>query len=160
MRRKIIPYNHKLKELARNLRKNSTLSEVILWGHLKGKQMLGYDFHRQRPVDRGRNRKPRLVGGVKGRTIIKLFLAGKPRPVGGELPNYIVDFYCSELLLAIEIDGESHDAKGEDDLKRQKRLESLGVRFLRFYDRDVKENVEGVVSAIEDWIKGHREVPS
>jgi very-short-patch-repair endonuclease len=87
--------------------------------------MLGYDFHRQRPIH-----------------------------------NYIVDFYCSELLLAIEIDGESHDAKGEDDLKRQKRLESLGVRFLRFYDRDVRENVEGVVGAIEDWIKEHRKVPS
>ncbi len=125
MRRKIIRYNPKLKELARNLRKNSTLSEVILWGHLKGKQMLGCDFHRQRPID-----------------------------------NYIVDFYCSELLLATEINGVSHDAKGEDDLKRQKRLESLGVRFLRFYDRDVKENVEGVVGAIEDWIKEHRKVPS
>jgi hypothetical protein len=35
--------------------------------------------------DRGRNRKPRLVGGVKGRTIIKLYLTGEPRPVGGEL---------------------------------------------------------------------------
>jgi hypothetical protein len=35
--------------------------------------------------DRGRNRKPRLVGGVKERTIIKLFLTGEPRPVGEEL---------------------------------------------------------------------------
>jgi len=36
-------------------------------------------------IDRERTRKPRLVGGVKGRNIIKLFLTGKPRPVGGEL---------------------------------------------------------------------------
>jgi hypothetical protein len=35
--------------------------------------------------DRGRTRKPRLVGGVKGRNIMKLFPAGKTRPVGGEL---------------------------------------------------------------------------
>ncbi|WP_340104861.1 endonuclease domain-containing protein [Rhodohalobacter sp. 8-1] len=50
MRRPIIPYNPKLKQKARRLRNNSTLSEVILWRHLKGKQMTGFDFHRQRPV--------------------------------------------------------------------------------------------------------------
>ena len=50
-RRKIIPYNPKLKQLARNLRNNSTKSEIILWMRLKGKQMKGYDFHRQKPLD-------------------------------------------------------------------------------------------------------------
>jgi hypothetical protein len=39
----------------------------------------------KKKLDRERTRKPRLVGGVKGRYIIKLFLTGKPRPVGGEL---------------------------------------------------------------------------
>lgn len=39
-------HNPKLKELARDLRNNSTLSEVLLWGALKGIQMRGYDFHR------------------------------------------------------------------------------------------------------------------
>jgi len=48
---KIIPYNPKLKQLARNLRNNSTKSEIILWMRLKGKQMKGYDFHRQKPLD-------------------------------------------------------------------------------------------------------------
>ena len=51
MKRPIIPYNPKLKELARELRNNSTMSEIILWKYLKGKQMCGFDFHRQRPVD-------------------------------------------------------------------------------------------------------------
>ena len=46
-----IYYNPKLKNLARTLRNNSTLSEVLLWNHLKGKQMKGYDFHRQKPLD-------------------------------------------------------------------------------------------------------------
>ncbi|MBR08649.1 MAG: DNA methylase [Rickettsiales bacterium] len=50
MRRKIIPYNPKLKELARQLRNNSTKSEIRLWQYLKGKQMMGYDFHRQKPL--------------------------------------------------------------------------------------------------------------
>ena len=97
MKRKIIPYNPKLKEYARKLRNNSTLSEVLLWNHLKGKQMKGFDFHRQKPID-----------------------------------NYIVDFYCSELLLAIEVDGGSHDRADAvvKDRVRQRRLESLGVKFL------------------------------
>ena len=51
MRRKIIPYNPKLKSLARALRKNMTLSEVLLWKEIKGKQLLGYDFDRQKPID-------------------------------------------------------------------------------------------------------------
>ncbi len=50
MRRKIIPYNPKLKELARKLRNNSTKSEIALWQELKGKRMHGYDFHRQKPL--------------------------------------------------------------------------------------------------------------
>jgi very-short-patch-repair endonuclease len=118
--RRIIPYNPKLKQLARNLRNHSTLSEVLLWKYLRGKQLMGYDFHRQRPID-----------------------------------NYIVDFYCSELFLAIEIDGNSHDVKLEEDENRQKRLESLGVRVLRFQDREVKQNMQGVLMAIEEWIKEH-----
>ena len=51
MKRKIIPYNPKLKLLARELRNNSTKAEIILWLKLKGKQMHGYDFHRQKPID-------------------------------------------------------------------------------------------------------------
>ena len=45
-----IYYNPKLKQFARNLRNHSTLSEVLLWNHLKKKQMKGYSFHRQKPI--------------------------------------------------------------------------------------------------------------
>jgi len=48
--RKIIPYKSKLKELARKLRNNSTKSEIKLWQCLKGKQLNGYSFHRQKPL--------------------------------------------------------------------------------------------------------------
>ena len=121
--RKIIPYNPKLKELAKKLRKNMTLSEILLWDQLKQKKMLGFDFDRQKPVD-----------------------------------EYIVDFYCKDLMLAIEIDGGSHDFEEvyENDVIRQKRLESLGVRFLRFHDLDVKKNLNGVLRVIEHWIKEHQ----
>jgi very-short-patch-repair endonuclease len=50
MRRKIILYNPKLKELARKLRNDSTKSEIRLWQQLKGKQLFGYDFHRQKSL--------------------------------------------------------------------------------------------------------------
>jgi len=51
MKRNIIPYNPKLKEFARHLRNNSTKSEIILWQKLKRKQMFGYDFHIQKPIE-------------------------------------------------------------------------------------------------------------
>ena len=44
-------YHPKLKALSRNLRKKSTLSEVLLWNILKGKKIKGYQFMRQKPID-------------------------------------------------------------------------------------------------------------
>jgi very-short-patch-repair endonuclease len=69
------------------------------------------------------------------------------------IDNFIVDFFCSELMLAIEIDGETHNYKISRDRERQKRLEGLGVWFLRFTDDEVKQNIEGVVEEIERSIK-------
>ena len=69
------------------------------------------------------------------------------------LDNYIVDFFCNELMLAIEIDGLSHIGKEKYDKKRQQRLESLGIRFLRFEDEEVFYNIGKVLSDIEKWIK-------
>ena len=70
------------------------------------------------------------------------------------LDNYIVDFYCKDLQLAIEIDGVSHtfEVNAENDIIRQKRLEELGMRFLRFDDIDVKQELEFVLNRIHDWI--------
>jgi very-short-patch-repair endonuclease len=50
-RRRIIPYNPKLKEYARKLRKDSTFTEILMWNNLKRKQVREYDFDRQRPID-------------------------------------------------------------------------------------------------------------
>lgn len=120
MRRTIIPYNPKLKERARELRNRSTTTEIRLWRFLKRKQMCGYDFHRQKPINK-----------------------------------YIVDFYCSELMLAIEIDGESHIGKEKYDKIRQSELEKLGINFIRFSDVDVFYNMEKVLDEIELWIKSN-----
>ncbi len=45
-----IYYEKQLKEKSRELRKNSTLSEILLWNELKGRKMLGYQFMRQKPI--------------------------------------------------------------------------------------------------------------
>ncbi len=119
MKNEIIPYNSKLKELARELRKNSTLSEVLFWQKGKGKSFK-YEFHRQVPLD-----------------------------------NFIVDFYCHELMLAIEIDGSSHDEKQDYDQNRQFILENLGVKFLRFEDIDVKKKMPWVLEELQIWIENY-----
>ena len=59
-------------------------------------------------------------------------------------------------MLAIEIDGVSHNEGLSADKNRQARLESLGVRFLRFLDEDVKHNMEGVLSVIERWVLANK----
>ncbi|PIQ68307.1 MAG: DNA methylase [Candidatus Taylorbacteria bacterium CG11_big_fil_rev_8_21_14_0_20_46_11] len=69
------------------------------------------------------------------------------------IDKYVVDFYCHRLNLAIEIDGVSHDSKVEEDVIRQKMLESKGVRFLRFNDKDVRYNLDGVLREITEFVK-------
>ena len=74
------------------------------------------------------------------------------------IDNYIVDFYCKDLMLAIEIDGVVHDNEEakEKDIIRQEKLESLGIRFLRFKDEDVKKDLSGVVRDITNWVELHK----
>ena len=47
----MLHYDPKLKQFSRELRKKSTLAEVLLWNHLKGSKMLGFGFLRQKPID-------------------------------------------------------------------------------------------------------------
>ena len=62
-------------------------------------------------------------------------------------------------MLALEIDGSSHEMEGayEKDQQRQQRLESLGVSFLRFDDLTVKQDIRRVLGVIEYWIEGYEQ---
>src|SRR5579863_1828744 len=116
---RIIPYNSKLKPLAKKLRKDMTFGEVLLWNELKRDRFLGFDFDRQRCID-----------------------------------NYIVDFYCKELMLVIEVDGMSHnyeEAFIKDEI-RQGKLESFGITVIRFTEAEVKSDMTNVIRAIEGTI--------
>jgi len=68
------------------------------------------------------------------------------------IEKYIVDFYCSKLKLAIEVDGSSHNEKVEEDLKRQNELEKLGIIFLRLDDNLIKTQIHHIIRVIEDFI--------
>ncbi len=68
---------------------------------------------------------------------------------------YCIDFYCPEIGLAIEVDGDSHstDEAKRYDQERQGWIESFGIRFLRFTNTDVHENLDGVLHAIATAIE-------
>ncbi|BBD61063.1 hypothetical protein NIES2109_38650 [Nostoc sp. HK-01] len=76
------------------------------------------------------------------------------------IERFVVDFYSSELRLAIEIDGDSHYQAGvpEYDRDRQVFLESKGTRILRFTNQEVYQDIDGVVDKIREVICMLREV--
>jgi very-short-patch-repair endonuclease len=63
---------------------------------------------------------------------------------------YVLDFYCPAESLAVELDGSAHDtaAANERDERRDAFLASLGIEVLRFENRSVLENLEGVLAEI------------
>jgi very-short-patch-repair endonuclease len=95
-----------------------------------------------------------LWNKLKGSKIAKTkFTRQKP------IDNYIVDFFSKELLLAIEIDGASHDNKLEEDRYRQERLEIMGIYFIRFTEMEVRKKMKNVLLAIERKINSLRVSP-
>jgi very-short-patch-repair endonuclease len=64
--------------------------------------------------------------------------------------QFVLDFYCPRLKLAIEVDGDSHFmiGKEEQDKNRQKYIEKYGIKFLRFTNEDIKNNINGVCDQI------------
>lgn len=67
-------------------------------------------------------------------------------PIGG----FIVDFFCAELNLAIELDGGQHNLEEtkQKDAFRTRLLNKQGVSILRFWNNEVYENLEGVLSVL------------
>ena len=78
------------------------------------------------------------------------------------IDNFIVDFYCKDLQLAIEVDGSIHfmEAQQEKDVFRQNKLESFGVHIIRFSDLDVKHNLSWVLEKIKKVIRDLNTTPN
>jgi very-short-patch-repair endonuclease len=84
----------------------------------------------------------RQLAGVKFR---RQFSIGK----------YILDFYCPEYRLGIEADGGQHyedKGKKQDEIRTRELLE-LGVEILRFSDREILNNIEGVCEKIHEILR-------
>jgi very-short-patch-repair endonuclease len=67
---------------------------------------------------------------------------------------YIVDFYCSEQSLVIEVNGDSH-ADPDQTLKDQLRdnyLQSLGLRVIRYFNDDIVKNLDGILEDLSEKV--------
>jgi very-short-patch-repair endonuclease len=115
------------KHLRKKLRNNMPTPEIVLWQHLRNRQINGYKFRRQAGIG-----------------------------------NYIVDFYCPKLKLVIEIDGDSHfesNSAIQKDKERQQKIQNNGIKFLRFTNTDITENIEGVIAKISDVTRPASDLP-
>ncbi|HYI41588.1 MAG TPA: DUF559 domain-containing protein [Allosphingosinicella sp.] len=98
---------------ARQLRRDRTPQERLLWGQLRGRRFEGFKF-----------RKPMWLDG------------------------YIADFACPEARLVVEADGSQHVDEEAYDAARERAFARLGWRTLRFWNNEINENLEGVLTVI------------
>ena len=103
-----------IQQRARELRKEMTPAEKLLWSRLRNKQLKGLKFRRQHP-----------------------------------LGPFIADFYCAARRLVVEIDGDIHDLQPERDAARTEQFKRYGYRLIRFRNKQVLNDIEGVLVAIE-----------
>ncbi|MFZ1640105.1 MAG: DUF559 domain-containing protein, partial [Candidatus Contendobacter sp.] len=109
-------------DFARQLRRQATDAENLLWRLLRGRQIANAKFRRQH-----------------------------------SFPPYILDFYCHELKLAVELDGGQHNEEvgRRRDARRDEYLAGHGIRVLRFWNNDVLRETEAVLEAIYAAVVEH-----
>ncbi|MBU1664418.1 MAG: DUF559 domain-containing protein [Gammaproteobacteria bacterium] len=102
-----------IRTFSRQLRSHQTDAESLLWHVLRGRNLLGFKFRRQHPMDR-----------------------------------YILDFYCAEAGLAIELDGGQHGEQAAYDAQRSAFLKAKGINVLRFWNSELLAQTEAVLEEI------------
>ena len=112
-----------VKETVRYLRRKQTPAEQVLWEAIRNRSLKGCKFLRQYPIifeDRG-------------------------------LPRFLIaDFYSHEARLVIELDGPVHERQKDYDDARTVAIRDLGLRVIRFKNRDVLSDIGPVMSKIEE----------
>ena len=101
------------KPLARQMRREQTRAEAMLWARVRGGKLLGMRFRRQHAIGR-----------------------------------FIVDFYCAQARLVVELDGASHARQKDLDAQRDRFLLGHGERVLRFANERVLRDIEWVLARI------------
>lgn len=107
---------------SKDLRREMTDEERILWAHLRARRLSNFRFRRQQIID-----------------------------------GFIVDFFCHEAGLVVEVDGEVHDQQAEYDAERDRILSARGLHVLRFRNDEVKERLQGVLARITNAVQGKKE---
>ena len=110
---------------ARELRRNMTEAEQMLWKELRNRKFMRLKFLRQHPI-------------------VYQVIDNKPR-------YFIADFMCYEKKLVIEVDGLIHEFQKEDDEHRAEILKSLGLNILRIRNEEV-EDIPNVLEKIKRYV--------
>ena len=111
------PVSKEKLERAKELRREMTPAEKLLWQEVRANQ-LGVRFRRQQVIQ-----------------------------------GFIVDFYCHQAGLVIEVDGDVHDLQKEEDERQEKVLTEMGLRIVRFGNDEVMMNVSMVVERITEIVR-------
>ncbi|MFH1326204.1 MAG: endonuclease domain-containing protein [Candidatus Falkowbacteria bacterium] len=74
------------------------------------------------------------------------------------IDGFIIDLYCHQLKLAIEIDGSIHLKQTDYDKKRQNIIEQHGIIFFRINNKSIEQNVEGVMDNLEKFINNNLKI--
>ena len=103
------------RDFAKQLRRDQTPTEEVVWGLLRDRQCFGLKFRRQHVVE-----------------------------------GFVVDFYCSELKLAIELDGGIHNKRKDYDTLRQQEIESKFNTFIRLKNEEIEKDSQIVLTKIKE----------
>ncbi|MFQ5638388.1 MAG: endonuclease domain-containing protein [bacterium] len=114
-----------IKQTVRNLRKNQTKSETIIWQAVRNRNLNGKKFLRQHPI------RFEMDGGKR---------------------FFVADFYCHEKKLVVEIDGKIHLRQKDYDELRTQIINALGMKVIRFRNEEVEENLEQVLERLRQHL--------
>ena len=114
-----------VKNAVKNLRNNCTESEKILWDAVRNRKLKNKKFYRQYPITFN---------------------------IEGKQKFFIADFCCFEEKLIVEIDGGIHEKKKEYDALRNHIINHLGMRVVRFRNKDIEQNLNNVLSKLEEYL--------
>jgi very-short-patch-repair endonuclease len=113
-------------ECVKFLRRNETESEKIFWNVVRNRKVKNKKFVRQQAFIFDYENEKRF---------------------------FVADFYCAERKLIVEIDGKIHDSQKEKDLLRTEILGMLGLRVVRFSNRQVLKNIGGTITHLEAFLQ-------
>ena len=105
-------------------------------------------WERQKPLARQMRRNPTAAEAAVWERLRNRRLFGSRFRRQHAIDRFLVDFYCAEARLVVEIDGPVHQYSRQEDAIRQELLESRGLRVLRFTNEEVGNNIDGVLERI------------